>query len=214
MQNDVRLEIVFFENGEIVFLVELVDQRLARRDFHRDDFLSGEVFQFHHQGAQAVAMGGDEDFAAGFERRGDLVIELRFDTVGRINQAFRERKIRSLHLAFFDQILIKLLIARETGIIGSELRRLNVGRTTPDVHLFIAPLHSGFGFVEALESAIMPLIETPRIMFFDFAFAQFGEHDIHRAIGPRKHRAESDVEAIAVFLERLARFVGLFDAIL
>jgi hypothetical protein len=81
------------------------------------------------------------------------------------------------------------------------------------VDLLIAPFLSGFGFVEALESTVVTLIETPGVVLFDAFFTKFLENAVHGVVGSLKNAAEGHVEAVAFLLEELASFSGFFLAI-
>ena len=205
-----KLEVVLVEDLE-VFFVELVDEGFARRDFDRDDLLRGEVFKHHDDRAEGVAVGGDEDFLARVDFRGDLLVEIGFDALSGVDEAFGDGAILDRHLAFFDEVLIFLLVAGPAFVALLKGKRRNIGAAAPDVDLFIAPLLGGFGFVEALEGAVMTLVEAPGIVLRGID-AEFAEGEVHRAVGAFEDGRESDVEVVALFLEGGAGGFGFIDA--
>jgi hypothetical protein len=81
------------------------------------------------------------------------------------------------------------------------------------VDLLIAPFGSGFGFVEALESAIVTLVETPGVVLFYGLFAKFFENAVHGVVGSLKNAAEGHIEAVAFLFEKFAGFGGFFFAV-
>ena len=55
-------------------------------------------------------------------------------------------------------------MARESWIVGLERRRRDVVAAPPDPDLVLAKFAGGLGLVEALERAVMPLVQPPRVV--------------------------------------------------
>lgn len=113
------LEVVLVDDFEGLF-VKFIDERFARGDFDRDDLVGGEVLKHHDDGAERVAMGSDEDFLAGLDLRGDLLIPVRFDALSGIDEALGERAILDGHFTGLDEVLVFLLVAGPTLIFLGE----------------------------------------------------------------------------------------------
>jgi hypothetical protein len=78
--------------------------------------------------------------------------------------------------------------------------------------LLIAPFRGGFGFVQALEGAIVALIKTPGIVLREIVLAKFAKAEIHRAVRPFEDGGEGNVEVVALLFEKLTGGFGFVDA--
>ena len=211
---DSQLEIILREDFQAL-LVEFVDKRFARRDFDRDDLVGREVLEHHDNRAEGVAVSRDENAFAGVDFGSDFLIPIRFDAFGGVDEAFGERAIFDGHLAFFDEVLVFLLVTRPAFVIFGKGQRGYIGAATPDMDLFIAPLLRGFGFVEALKRAIVTFVEAPGIEFGDgIPFAKFLEGEFHRLVRTFEGRGEGDVEGVAFFFKQFACVMSFFYALL
>jgi hypothetical protein len=64
--------------------IQLVDQRDGRGDVELDNLFFGNIVQVFDQGAQAVAVRGDQYFFSGFYRRGNGFMPVGQKAVDRI----------------------------------------------------------------------------------------------------------------------------------
>lgn len=111
-----QLKIILIEDLEGL-LVQLVDERLACRDFDRDDLLRSEVLEHHDDGTQRVAMSSDENLLPSVDLRGNGLVPIRLDALGGVNQALGKRAIGLGHFASSDELLVGLLIARPSLVV-------------------------------------------------------------------------------------------------
>ena len=158
------------------------------------------------QGAQAVAVGGDQHLAAGADGRGNGVVPERQHAFHGVFQALGGRQLVGRDLG---------VAAVETGV-ALVVQRQRIGRdgvgTAPDQHLLVAVLGGRLGLVQALQGAVVTLVQAP-------VHAHRGVHGIHGvqgdpqgADGALEHGRVGQVEGVAFFLEQFARLAGLFAA--
>ncbi|MOA19644.1 hypothetical protein D3C78_1400420 [compost metagenome] len=151
-------------------------------------------------------MGGDQHLAASAEGRGDRIIPERQHAVHGVFQAFGGGKLvgRDLGVAAVE--------TRVTFVVQRQRFRGDGVGAAPDQHLFVAILGGGFGFIQALQRAVVAFVQAP-------VHAHRGVHGVHgvqrdpqRADGALEHRRVGQVEGIAFFLQQLTGLAGLFTA--
>ncbi|CFP64848.1 Uncharacterised protein [Bordetella pertussis] len=95
-----------------------------------------------------------------------------------------------------------------------QVQRLRGDRVgaAPDQHLLVAVLGGGLGLVQALQLAVVALVQAP-------VDAHRGIHGVHgvqgdpeRADGALEHRGIGQVEGVTLALEQFARLAGLLAA--
>ena len=197
-------QIIVADRAQVI--IQFVDQRLARGNVQVDDVVVRHIVQVLDQRAQAVAVGGDQHVAAGPDRRGDGLVPERQHARHGVLQALGGGQLVGRHLG------VALVEARVALVVQRQrLGRDGVG-AAPDQHLLVAILGGGLGLVQALQGAVMALVQAP-------GHADRGVHGVHRvqgdpqgADGALEQRGIGQVEGIAFFLEQFAGLAGLFAA--
>src|SRR5438093_1590248 len=150
-----RIAEVAMANGPEV-AVELVDERRARRDVQADDLLVGDTVEVFHERPQAVAMGGHEDPASGANLGGDVRVPERQEPGDRVLERLRPRYLRR------HEVGVSPIVAGEARIVLFERWRRHVVAPPPDADLVLAVCACGLRLVQALEGAVVALVEPPR----------------------------------------------------
>ena len=192
---------------DVPVLVEGVGQRDGGRDVDLEDLLGGELVEHHDEGAQAVAVGGDQDTLAGLELRGDLVLEVRPRAGDAVLQALGARQL-VLHRD------VAILLGQFRKTLVAVLKRLgrHVEGATPDLDLLVTVLGSGLGLVHALQGAIVTLIELPALDDGQPLAVHREQNVVQRVDGALEVRGVADVEVVAGLLEGLAAVEGFLHA--
>src|SRR5690606_25960029 len=198
-------KVVVFHRLEVV--VQLIYQRHTGGYVQLDDFLVGNAAQVLDQGAQAVAVGDDQDLFAGLDLRLDLCLEIRDEARHCILQAFAQRNI------VFVQVTVDAEVAGITLVAALHRRRRNVVAATPDQYLFVTVLGRGLGLVQALQRTLVTLVQAPVADHRNPHQVDLVLDDPQGADGTLEYRGEGDIELETGFLEQLAGFFRLGAAL-
>ena len=125
-----------------------------------------------------------------------------------IFQTFCERQF------FGPQPRITRITSRIARIIGSERRGTDIVAPAPQLRLFHAVTLCGLGFVQALERAVVSLVETPTVVYRDPHEIHFFQRQPQRLNGALEHRGIRDVEHIPFATQDAARFHCFLDSLL
>ena len=133
----------------------------------------------------------------------DFRFKIRRHARDRIFQAFRQRKLHAL----FMQTTQSGHQSRISGIVFRERRRLHIVAATPELHLLRAVFLRRLAFIEALERAVMTLIQM--IIFHDRNPRQIElvQHRVRRMNRPFQDRRVADVKRKSVFAKERARLM-------
>ena len=156
------------------------------------------MLKLHHEGAQRVAVGGDKNALAALELRLDLLLEVRPRAGDGVLQALGVGEVLLRHVAEHR------LDVRVTLVAGRERGRLDVEGTTPDEDLLLAVLLGGLGLVEALERAVVTLVEAPGLVDGQPRTVHLVKDDVQRVDGALEQRGVADVKVEALLLQCLA----------
>jgi hypothetical protein len=166
------------------------------------------VVEVLDQRPQAVAVGRDQHPLAAPHRRRDRLAPVRQEPRHRILQALGE----------WDVVVRELRVARVVAgvalVVGGERRRTDVVAAAPDLDLGLAKLLGHLRLVEALERAVVALVEPPAPVDRDPHQVHVLEHDPQRLDRAPEDRGVRDVEDVAALVERLRRLVGFLNALL
>jgi hypothetical protein len=97
-------------------------------------------------------------------------------------------------------------------VVASDFGRRNVVAAAPDLHLLLAVLGRGLGLVEALQGAVVALVEAPALVHRNPGLIELGEHHLLSVDRALEHRGVGDVELIALVAQQLAGGDGLVAA--
>ena len=186
--------------------VQLVHQRNAVGDVQAHDVVVGDVVQVLHQGTDRVAVGGHHHALAGQDGgRHGLVPERQHAGHG-VFQAFGQRDLRRV------QALVTDVAAFAARVAGFQCRRWGVVAAAPDQHLLVAELLGGFTLVQALQRAIVALVQAPAVFHLQPGAVHLVQGVPQGAGGAFEHAGVGDVELVAFRLEQPAGVLGLRNA--
>ena len=166
----------------------------------------GDVAEDLHDGAEAVAVGHHQHSLPLFYARDDGIVPVGKHSIDGRLQAFGPRKL----LRF--QVAISLVVAGMARVAGLELGRRNIVAPSPDLHLVLPVFLHCFQLVEALQRAVVPLVEPPILDDRDVVAIEFLSRIVEGLNGPREDRGVAEIELIAVLVQSLARLNGLLNA--
>ena len=186
--------------------IELVDEGNAVRDVEADDLLVADAVQVLDEGAHAVAVRRDEQPLAARDGRRELLVPERQDARDGVLEALGERDLlgRELRVA-----RIAALAAR---IVGRERRRRDVVAAPPGEHLCFAELGRGLGLVEALQRAVVALVQAPVVADRQPRAVHLVERVPERPDRALEHRRPGAIELVALLAQQPASRAGLLDA--
>ena len=161
-------------------LIQFVDQRNTGGDVEFGDVLFADAVEVHDQRAQAVAVGADQYLPAGLNGGHDFV-----EPVGQKPRHGLLERFGAGQLVRVDPGVTRIVVGQSVVAFGQG-RRGNIVTAPPNLHLVGAVLFDGFGFVESLQVAVMPLVQPPRMIHRN-------PHQIHRVKGDPQ-RADGALE--------------------
>ena len=151
-------------------------------------------------------MRGDHDPLAAADGRCQALVPAGQHPCHGVLQTFGQR-----HLAG-SQGPVARIEALAARIVGRQHRRRRVVAAAPDQHLLVAELARHVGLVQALQGAVVALVEAPVVLHRQPGAIQCIQRvpqGPHRAL---EHRGIGDVEVVARLREQLAGLTGLLDA--
>src|SRR5664280_2004083 len=186
--------------------VERVDERNTRRDVQLWDLVIRNAVEMLHERAQAVAMSRDEHLLSAREARDDRVVPVREEAVHDDREALggREDLRRKTRIASIEP--------RVGGVLRVEGRRRDRVAAPPLEELLVAVLLRRLLLVEALERAVVPLVQAPRALDGNPELVELLEDDLRREDRARQERGVETVEAESLCLEQSSGGVRLLDA--
>src|SRR5664280_1442292 len=186
--------------------VERVDERNTRRDVQLWDLVIRNAVEMLHERAQAVAMSRDEHLLSAREARDDRVVPVREEAVHDDREALggREELRREARVARVE--------ARMAGVLRVEGRRRDRVAAPPLEELLVAVLLRRLLLVEALERAVVPLVQAPRALDGNPELVELLEDDLRSEDRARQERGVETVEAESLCLEQSSGGVRLLDA--
>ena len=156
--------------------------------------------------AQRVAVSSHNDAVHLLELREDGCLPERHHAGYAVFEALRLGKILCGHLS------VARISEGRTRSVSSEVVRSYIVAAAPLQHLLVTILLGGLLLVEALESTIVLLVETPSLHYGDPVFVHSVEHVVERLHGTLQIGSVGDVEMIALFLHQSAGIKCLFLA--
>ena len=175
-------------------------QRVSGGNFDGDDPVIRDGEEMFDDGAQGVAVGGDQHVLVGLEPRDDRFIPVGQDAVERGLEAFGVR----------DGLPRIARVAGEIPLAaGCQRRGRNVVAASPDQDLGLAMRRRRLGLVQARQAAVVALIQAPVVD--DRNISQTGgvEGQGPRARRPLQHRGEHDRRPEACCSDLFAGAPGL-----
>jgi hypothetical protein len=127
-------------------------QRIAGRDLDADDLVVRYVEQVFDDGAQRVAVGGDQHVLAGLQSRRDGAVPIGQDAVQGGLQALGIRNVLTGVTGIGVEIPLAALFQRRRG---------DVVDAAPDLDLILAVKLRGLGLVQPGQAAVVALVQPP-----------------------------------------------------
>ena len=143
-------------------------------------------------------MGGDEDALAGEHLRADLILEERPGAGDGVLQALGVGELVG------SDVAVLLLGVRVALVAGLKLGRADVEGATPDENLLVTVLGGGIGLVQALQGAVVALVELPALDDGQPLAVHLLEHEVKSVDGALQAGGVADVEVEAGLLEGTA----------
>src|SRR3990172_3106729 len=103
------------------------------------------------------------------------------------------------------------IAARVALVVGRERRWRGRVAAAPDLHLLVAELLRGLGLVEALQRAVVTLVEPPAVADGNPHPVECVERDPERADRATQERRVGHVEVVAALLQQPPRGLGLLE---
>ena len=124
----------------------------------------------------------------------------------RVLQAFGQRHLVGL------QARVARVAALAARIIQRERRRRGVVAAAPDQHLLVAVLLGRFGLVQALQRAVVALVQAPVLHRGQPQALHLIERQVQGADGAPQHAGAGQVELVTLGLQQAAGLARLLDA--
>ena len=203
-------EVVVFDGFEAG--VEFVNEGDTGGDIEAEDFCFGEVVEVFDEGAEGVAVCGDDDALAGGDHGGYVLVPEGEEAGDGVFKALGERELG------FGEFGIARVVAGIALVGFFEGWWRDVVAAAPDEDLLVAVFCGGFAFVQALESAVMAFVEAPVFFDGDPDKVEFLEDGPERVEGAFEDGGVGDVEREAFVFEEFtggfgfgAAFIAEFD---
>ena len=137
------------------------------------------------------------------------------DRVMPVGQEARDRVLEAFGPGelFVAQRRIAGVTARITRVVERQGRRSNVVAAAPHVGLFKPVALDRLGLVQALQRAVVPLVETPAPMDGNPHQVHLFENQPQGLDSPREHRGIGEVEGVPFLLEHAAGLDRFLDAL-
>src|SRR3954453_5368562 len=201
-----RVEVADRQRLEVV--AHLDQQRVAGRDLEAGDRLVADREQVLGQGPQAVAVGGDQQVLALAQGGLEALLPDRHDALERDLQRLAPRQQPRRHVA------VARVVARMRGIVAGERWRRHVVAAAPDADLLVTVAGRRLGLVQALQPAVVALVQAPALDLRQPHHVELVEDDPERADGALQDRGVGEVEAQALGLQEAPGEARLLDAAL
>ena len=150
-------------------VIQFIDKRDAGRNIQLEDLLLGEVVEVFYEGAEAVAVGGDDDAFSGFHGRRDLFMPEGEEAVDGVFEALGERE------KVFGDAGVAGVMAGPAFVGFLEGGGWDVVAAAPDEDLFVTEFGGGLRLVEALERAVVAFVQAPVLLHGNPELVEFGE---------------------------------------
>ena len=148
----------------------------------------------------------DQHPLARLDGRRDAVVPQWHHPLDRVFQAFGQWNVAGLQLGVTNVLSLAARVA------GLQRRRRRVVAAPPDQHLRVAVLLRGLGLVQALQRAVVALVEPPCVHHRQPGAVHLVECVPQRPHRALEHRGVGHIEIQARLLQQAAGLAGLFDA--
>src|SRR3954451_20770171 len=201
-----RVEVADSPRSQVV--AQLDQQRVAGRDLEAGDRLVADLEQGLGQGPQAVAVGGDQQVLALAQGGLEALLPDRHDALERDLQRLAAGQQVRRHVP------VARVMARVRGVVVGQRRGRDVVAAAPDVDLLVAVPGRCLGLVQALQAAVVALVQLPALELRQPHHVELVEDDPERADGALQDRGVGEVEAQALGLQEAPREARMLDAAL
>jgi len=190
----VHLFLELFWVGQIVVLkgsnafIELVDEGYRCWDVEIDNVFLRDVIKVFDNSAYRVSVRDDEHIFAFKYLRADSIVPERYHTLHAISKTFCARQ------AIARDLGVARVIPGHSLIVFFEDGWRDIVGAAPDLDLLLAVLGSSFALVEALQAAIVALIEAPVLVHGEVVAAHFVSSVVVRLDSARQHGSEYNIE--------------------
>lgn len=158
-----------------------------------------------------------------FQSRHDLVMPVGQETLDRVLEAFRlghprfviilNERSQSRRAPFRRSKVVTYgifgALGWQVGVVVAHWWRWDVIGSSPDLHLSLAMESGRLGLVQALQTAVHALVETPRLLYGYPVQIELFLHQKERLDGALEHAREGHVEREAGFFEPLSKLTEL-----
>lgn len=179
-------------------LVEFVEEGDAGGDVELGDGVVGDAIEVLDEGAEAVAVGADEHSPAGSKVGHDGVVPVGEHPCDDVFEAFGGWE------EVGGEVGVAGVEARVAFVVGVEGWRRDVVAAAPGEDLVGAVALAGFFFVEALEGAVVALVEPPMAFDGDPVLVHDVEGDVDGLDGAAEEGGVGDVEGEPFFAHEFA----------
>src|SRR5471032_420216 len=187
--------------------IEFIYQWLAVRNVQADDVVIADAVEHFDQGAQAIAVGRDDDFLAGANRRGNFVVPGWHHVRHGVFQAFGQRN------RGFRQARVARIVERSAIIALFQRWRRRVVAAAPYQYLLVAILGCRLALVQALQGAVVTLVQAPVVLDRQIHHVHRVQRQPQGADRALQDRGVGHVKRETGFLEDLAGGPGFVDAL-
>jgi hypothetical protein len=174
--------------------------------FRPDDGVVRDAVQVLHQRPDRVAVGRHHQAAPGADGRRHRFVPERQHARHRVLQALGQRDLLGRELG------VAHVAAFAARVVRFQRRRRGVVAAAPDQHLLVAVLLGGFGLVQALQAAVVALVQAPGMHHGQPGAVEFVQRVPQGAGGALEHAGVGHVEVVALGLEQPAGLLGLLHA--
>ena len=148
-------------------------------------------------------MRGNNNALAGFDGRCHGFIPERQDAFNSVFQAFGQWHLAGLKLG------VTAITALAAFVAGLQRRRRRVIASAPNQYLCVTVFFCGLGFVQPLQSAIVPFVEAPAVHHRKPSAVHLVQGVPQRVRGALQHAGVSQIKVIAFAFKQLAGVFGL-----
>ena len=154
-------------------LVEFVYERYGRGDVVSEDFCAAHATDLLDDGTQGIPVRDDDQVLA--------VLHLGADRVVPVGQHAIEGSLKRLgprEAVRWEQLISPIVAWVALHVIKLYIWRGNIVAPAPDVDLVEAVLLRGLRLVESLESAVVALVKSPRLVEGDPELVHLISHSV------------------------------------
>ncbi|AWY95163.1 Phosphate transport system regulatory protein PhoU [Propionibacterium freudenreichii] len=203
-----RVKIAATGHQRLHVIVELVEQRNAGRDVEARDGLVIDVVEVLDQRTLRIAVGGHQHRLAGLQVGHDRRLPVGKHALDDVLEALMQRTLVSRDVGVARVVELAELA------VGLDGRRRHVVAATPGHELLLAVLVADLGLVEALQGAVVALVEAPAALHRNPEAIGLVKGQVRGVDGAAQQRGVHDVGQQSLLGQQLATMGCLPHALL